>query len=77
VKRPIKELKGFKKVFLQPGESRRITLELDQRAFAYFNTTTERWDALPGTYNILIGTSSQDIRLKGQFTLQSELTSQL
>ena len=76
VARPIKELKGFKKVFLQPGESRRITLELDQRAFAYFNTTTERWDALADTYNILIGTSSQDIRLKGQFTLQSELTSQ-
>ena len=76
VPRPIKELKGFKKVFLQPGESRRITLELDQRAFAYFNTTTERWDALADTYNILIGTSSQDIRLKGQFTLQSELTSQ-
>jgi beta-glucosidase len=73
--RPIKELKGFKKVFLQPGESRRITLELDQRSFAYFNTATEQWDALPDTYNILVGASSQDIRLKGKFKLQSELTS--
>jgi beta-glucosidase len=75
VPRPIKELKGFKKVFLQPGDSRRVTLELDQRSFAYFNTATEQWDALADTYNILVGASSQDIRLNGQFELQSELTS--
>jgi len=68
-------LKGFKKVFLRPGESRRITLELDQRSFAYFNTAAEQWDALPDTYNILVGASSQDIRLKGQFKLRTELTS--
>ena len=72
VARPIKELKGFKKVFLQPGESRRITLDLDQRSFAYFNTATEQWDALPGTYNILVGASSQGVRLQGQFKLQSD-----
>jgi beta-glucosidase len=75
VARPIKELKGFKKVFLRPGDSRRITLELDQRSFAYFNTETEQWDASPDTYNILVGASSQDIRLKGQFKLRTELTS--
>src|SRR6516162_2300115 len=75
ISRPIKELKGFKKVFLQPGESRKVTLELDQRSFAYFNTATEKWDALPDTYNILVGASSQDIRLKGQFKLRTELTS--
>jgi len=75
VPRPIKELKGFQKVFLQPGESRRVTLELDQRSFAYFNTGTEQWDALPDTYNILVGTSSRDLPLKGQFKLKSELTS--
>jgi beta-glucosidase len=75
VPRPIKELKGFTKVFLQPGESKRVTLELDQRSFAYFNTSTEQWDALPDTYDILVGASSQDIRLNGQFKLQSELTS--
>jgi beta-glucosidase len=75
VPRPIKELKGFKKVFLQPGDCRRVTLELDQRSFAYFNTAAEQWDALPDTYNILIGSSSQDIHLKGQFQLKSELTS--
>jgi beta-glucosidase len=75
VPRPIKELKGFKKVFLQPGESSSVTLDLDQRSFAYFNTATEQWDALPDTYDILVGASSQDIRLNGQFKLQSELTS--
>jgi len=75
VPRPKKELKGFQKVFLQPGESRRVTLELDQRSFAYFNTTTEQWDAVPDTYEILVGASSQDIRLNGQFKLESELTS--
>jgi len=75
VPRPIKELKGFKRVFLQPEESKRITLELDQRSFAFFNPTTKQWDALPDTYNILVGSSSQDTPLKGQFKLKSELTS--
>jgi beta-glucosidase len=75
VPRPIKELKGFKKVFLQPGESKRVTLELNQRSFAFFNTATKQWDALPDTYNILVGSSSQDTPLKGQFKLKAELTS--
>ena len=79
VPRPIKELKGFKKVFLQPGDSRRVTLELDQRSFAFFKTnpdpTKQVWEAEPGIYEILVGASSQDIRLNGQFKLQSELTS--
>ena len=44
VDRPIKELKGFQKVFLGPGQSRRITLELDQRSFAFFNTGKNLWD---------------------------------
>ena len=75
VPRPIKELKGFQKVFLQPGESRRVTLELDQRSFAYFNTTKRLWDAVPDTYDILVGASSRDLALKGQFKLKFELTS--
>lgn len=60
VTRPIKELKGFAKVLLQPGQSQKVTLELSQRSFAYFNTAIERWDAVPGTYNVLVGGSSQD-----------------
>jgi beta-glucosidase len=76
VERPLKELKGFHKVSLQPGESKRVTLELDQRSFAFFNTAKKVWAAEPGIYNILIGASSQDIRLSGQVTLKSELDSQ-
>ena len=75
VLRPIKELKGFKKVFLWPGQSKRVTLELDQRSFAFFDTGRHLWVAKPDIYNILVGASSQDIRLNGQFKLQSELTS--
>jgi beta-glucosidase len=76
ITRPIKELKGFQKVFLQPGESKKVTLELDQRSVAYFNTTIQQWDGLPGTYNVLVGASSQDIRLSGQFSVKSEFTFQ-
>ena len=76
IERPPKELKGFWKVYLQPGESKRVTLPLDQRSFAFFNTGRRLWDAEPSTYDILIGASSQDIRLSGQLTLKSELDSQ-
>ena len=74
--RPIKELKGFQKVFLKPGASQKVTLELDQRSVAYFNTAIHKWDGLPGTYNVLVGASSQDIRLSGQFSVKSEFTFQ-
>jgi len=74
ISRPIKELKGFTKVFLQPGQSQTVTLELDQRSFAYFNTATEKWDAVPGIYDILVGGSSQDTPLKGKVSLKSEFT---
>ena len=76
VPRPIKELKGFKKVLLQPGESKRVTLELDQRSFAFFDTAKHLWVAEPDIYNILVGASSQDIRLSGQVTLKSEIDSE-
>jgi beta-glucosidase len=76
INRPIKELKGFQKVFLQPNESQTVTLKLDQRSFAYFNESVEKWDALPGKYNILIGSSSQtsDLKLQGVVDLPSEIT---
>src|SRR5271166_479203 len=74
--RPIKELKGFQKVFLQPGASQKVTLELGQRSVAYFNTTIHQWDGLPGMYNVLVGASSQDIRLSGQFSVKSEFSFQ-
>lgn len=67
--RPEKELKGFDKVFLQPGESRRVTLTLNESAFQYFNDKTDRWEMDPGVFDFLVGSSSRDIRLKGKATL--------
>jgi beta-glucosidase len=76
ISRPIRELKGFQRVLLNPGESATVKLQLDQRSFAYWNTSTEKWDAVKGTYNVWIGSSSQlsDLTLKGQVTLPAEVT---
>jgi len=76
VPRPIKELKEFQRVFLQPGDSKRVTLELDQRSFAFFDTARHLWVAEPGSYKISVGGSSRDLPLSGQFELKSELTSE-
>jgi beta-glucosidase len=64
VARPIKELKGFAKVFLSPGESKQTTLSLDRKSFAYFDSRTSQWRTDPGRYQIAIGASSRDLRLK-------------
>lgn len=61
--RPQKELKAFQKVFLQPGESKTITLTLDENAFQYFNDNLNRWVLEPGVFKILVGDSSKDITL--------------
>ncbi|MBR3154482.1 MAG: glycoside hydrolase family 3 protein [Lachnospiraceae bacterium] len=66
VYRPKKELKGFAKVFLKAGESKKVTIELDDKAFRYFNTKTDRFEIDGGAYDILVGASVADIRLKGQ-----------
>jgi beta-glucosidase len=69
VPRPLKELKGFEKVWLNPGETRTATFELGDSAFAYYDVHNKRWTAAPGVYEILIGSSSRDIKAKGEFTL--------
>lgn len=61
--RPAKELKGFSKVFLKAGESRTVTIPLDDKAFRYFNTMTDRYEIDGGEYDILVGASVADIRL--------------
>ena len=63
--RPEKELKGFKKVFLAPGEETTVTLALDKRAFAYYNVNLHDWHVESGDFNVLVGASSRDIRLEG------------
>lgn len=67
--RPPKELKAFQKVFLQPGESREVDFELDERSLAFFDPGQGSWVAEPGEFEILVGASSRDIRLQASFIL--------
>jgi len=71
--RPPKELKGFNKVELLPGETKTVTLALDYRAFAYYHPAYQQWITEDGEFDILIGGSSADIRCMQTVTLQSTL----
>ncbi len=62
--RPKKELKGFTKVFLKASESKTVTVPLDDKAFRYFNTSTNRYEIDGGEYRILVGANVEDIRLE-------------
>ena len=61
--RPAQELKAFTKVWLEAGESKTVTLPLDDKAFRYWNTKTGSWEVEGGTYELRVGASSADIRL--------------
>ncbi|MBR4622305.1 MAG: glycoside hydrolase family 3 C-terminal domain-containing protein [Ruminococcus sp.] len=61
--RPVKELKGFEKVELKPGESKKVVFRLDKRSFAYFEPSIGDWYVEYGAFDILVGSSSADIRL--------------
>ena len=67
--RPIKELKGFTKVLLKPGEKRTVAIPLDQRAFAFYDASKASWVAEADNFEILVGSSSRDIRLRDTFHL--------
>jgi beta-glucosidase len=69
VPRPAKELKDFARIDLKPGETRRVTLTLDRRAFSYYDVDKKDWAADPGKFEILVGGSSDKIQLHGEFTL--------
>lgn len=62
--RPLKELKGFEKVELKPGEAKKVMFRLDSRAFSYYCEEIGDWYAESGEYEIMVGASSADIRLK-------------
>lgn len=68
VERPDKELKGFSKVFLQPGESKEISIELPESAFQYYDDKKKQWFLEPGTFTIMVGNSSANILLTDQIT---------
>lgn len=71
VVRPIKELKGFEKVSLEPNETKTVTFTLDKRSFAYYNVDIKDWHVETGKFNILIGKSSRDIVLSKEVEVQS------
>ena len=62
VERPVRELKTFGKVFLQPGETKEVEMWLSWRDLAYCDTAKRHWHVIPGTYQIEVGTSSREIR---------------
>lgn len=66
-----KELKGFEKVYLEPGEEKEIIFILNSRSFAYYNTSIHNWCVEAGEYEILIGASSRDIRLSKKVNIMS------
>jgi len=66
---PPRQLKDFQKVTLQPGQHSEVRLTLDQRDLSYWNTTQRRWVTAPGTYQLMVGTSSRDIRAAGSIAL--------
>jgi beta-glucosidase len=69
VPRPVKELKGFVRISLQPGETKHLTVPLDRRSFSFYDVDRKDWRAEPGEFLLLVGASSDDIRLKGSYTL--------
>lgn len=67
--RPEKELKGFEKVYLQPGQQKVITVTLNNDAFSYYNDVKNEWVTEAGMFDILVGGSSRDIKLQGKVKL--------
>ena len=65
--RPEKELKGFKKVFLKAGETQTVSIPLNRGAFAFYDPAKKGWVAEKDSFEILIGSSSRDIRLRDNF----------
>jgi beta-glucosidase len=70
IPRPVKELKGFGKVDLQPGETKTVTVTLNRRSFSYYDVGKKDWTATPGEFGILVGSSSAQIELSGKVKLE-------
>ena len=72
--RPVRELKGFARVTLAPGEKQRITITLDDKAFRFWNVKANRWEIEGGEYELLVGTSVEDIRLCEKISVHGTAT---
>lgn len=75
--RPVKELKGFKKVFLKAGEEKEVAITLDKRAFAYYNVKLGDWHVESGEFKILVGASSRDIKLTASVQVKSTVEAEI
>ena len=71
VARPVRELRGFTKVTLEPGESRRVTVTLDQRAFSFWSDLLGRWVVEAGEFAVEVGQHSRDLPLTGTVTIDA------
>jgi beta-glucosidase len=70
VDRPAQELKAFRRIQLAPGETKAIQFTLDRSALSFYSPTKKDWVAEPGQFDVLVGSSSRDIRVKGAFNLE-------
>ncbi len=75
--RPVKELRGFKKVFLKAGEEKEVEITLDKRAFAYYNVNIGDWHVESGDFRILVGASSRDIKLEANIFVESTVEAEI
>jgi beta-glucosidase len=69
VDRPLQELKGFRRVALAPGETKTVEFSMDPANLGYYSTAKKTWVTEPGQFDVLVGSSSRDIRVKGSFTV--------
>jgi beta-glucosidase len=70
VPRPVKELKGFSRVELKPGETRRVSVALDHRSLAYWDVAGKAWKVDPGKFTVYVGDSSANVPLHADFTVR-------
>ncbi|MBO4268019.1 MAG: fibronectin type III-like domain-contianing protein, partial [Bacteroidaceae bacterium] len=68
--RPVKELKGFNKVYLEPGQTREVSITVDREALSSYDDSLQDWVAEPGVFEALIGTASDKVSSKVRFTLE-------
>jgi beta-glucosidase len=69
IPRPLKELKGFVRVNLRPGETRRVQIPLNARAFSFYDVSTHAWRINPGEFTVHVGQSVEQLELKSALTL--------
>lgn len=74
VPRPAKELKGFAKIELNPGETKSVTVRLNKRAFTFYDVNAKGWKAETGEYGVLVGKSTEQIELRGKINLNKSFT---